>query len=148
MPLVWAHAEYIKLLRSTADGQPFDLIPIVAERYQTRTGRKDLEVWKPTRQVRHVAQGHVLRLQAPQSFQLHWSMDEWHTVYDSESEETSLGIYFVDLPTTVASQMPIRFTFFWIAEQQWEGHDYAVDICQLESAAENSVATLSCCAGK
>ena len=33
MPLMWAHAEYIKLLRSVADGQVFDLIPEVAERY-------------------------------------------------------------------------------------------------------------------
>ena len=33
MPLMWAHAEYIKLLRSVADGRVFDLIPEVAERY-------------------------------------------------------------------------------------------------------------------
>ncbi|MGH7917373.1 MAG: glycoside hydrolase family 15 protein, partial [Candidatus Binataceae bacterium] len=38
MPLMWAHAEYIKLLRSAADGELFDLIPEVAERY--RNGRK------------------------------------------------------------------------------------------------------------
>src|SRR5712664_1646173 len=36
MPLMWAHAEYIKLLRSTHDGQVFDRIPAVAERYQGR----------------------------------------------------------------------------------------------------------------
>jgi glucoamylase len=33
MPLLWAHAEYIKLLRSTCDHQVFDFIPAVAERY-------------------------------------------------------------------------------------------------------------------
>ena len=32
MPLMWAHAEYIKLLRSTADGKVYDAIPEVAER--------------------------------------------------------------------------------------------------------------------
>ena len=38
MPLLWAHAEYIKLVRSAADGQVFDLIPEVADRYRrTRT---------------------------------------------------------------------------------------------------------------
>ena len=30
MPLMWAHAEYIKLLRSVSDGHVFDLIPEVA----------------------------------------------------------------------------------------------------------------------
>ena len=32
-PLVWAHAEYLKLLRSAADGRVFDQISVVAERY-------------------------------------------------------------------------------------------------------------------
>ena len=36
MPLAWAHAEYIKLVRSAADGQVFDLIPEVADRYRNR----------------------------------------------------------------------------------------------------------------
>jgi glucoamylase len=71
MPLMWAHAEYIKLLRSTANGQIFDLIPIVAGRYVSKKGRNDLEVWKPVRQVRQVAAGQVLRVQAPAPFRLH-----------------------------------------------------------------------------
>ena len=33
MPLMWAHAEYVKLLRSVSDGRVFDLIPEVANRY-------------------------------------------------------------------------------------------------------------------
>ena len=52
---MWAHAEYIKLLRSAADGQVFDRIPIVAERYLNSRGRKDLEIWKPMRRVRAMA---------------------------------------------------------------------------------------------
>ena len=48
MPLMWAHAEYIKLLRSTADGKVYDAIPEVAERYLgKRNDRTTLEVWKP-----------------------------------------------------------------------------------------------------
>ena len=37
MPLMWAHAEYIKLLRSVSDGRVFDLIPEVAHRYLGRS---------------------------------------------------------------------------------------------------------------
>ena len=42
MPLMWVHAEYIKLLRSVADGRVFDLIPAVADRYRNGSGR----TWK------------------------------------------------------------------------------------------------------
>ena len=44
MPLLWAHAEYLKLVRSAADGQVFDLIPEVADRYRNR--RKAPTSWK------------------------------------------------------------------------------------------------------
>ena len=33
MPLMWAHAEYLKLLRSASDAKVYDLIPAVARRY-------------------------------------------------------------------------------------------------------------------
>ena len=33
-PLIWTHAEYLKLLRSKSDLAPFDLIPIVYNRYK------------------------------------------------------------------------------------------------------------------
>src|SRR5262249_3578667 len=51
MPLMWAHSEYIKLLRSLADGRAFDFLPPVGERYLAERGRKDLEVWKFNRRV-------------------------------------------------------------------------------------------------
>ena len=58
MPLMWAHAEYIKLLRSASDGKVFDLIPEVADRYLgRRQGHPLFEVWKPNRQVSRVKKG-------------------------------------------------------------------------------------------
>ena len=36
VPLVWAHAEYLKLLRSAVDGKVFDRIDSVYERYCDR----------------------------------------------------------------------------------------------------------------
>ena len=39
MPLVWAHAEYVKLLRSLADGRVFDMPPHTARRYWQDTDR-------------------------------------------------------------------------------------------------------------
>lgn len=126
MPLMWAHAEYVKLLRSSADGRVFDLIPVVADRYLRNHGRTDLEIWKPVRQVREVTCGQTLRIQAPSAFRLHWTKDEWQTVEDATSINTKLGVGFVDIPIDEDQRAPIRFTFFWTVSQKWEGRDYAV----------------------
>jgi glucoamylase len=129
MPLMWAHAEYIKLLRSARDGKVSDLIADVAKRYLgARTDRQLFEVWKPTRQARSVKRGFVLRIQAPASFRLHWSDDEWQTVKDTPSSTTTLGVEFVDVSIPAAQRAPIRFTFFWTASDHWEGRDYVVSV--------------------
>jgi glucoamylase len=128
MPLMWAHAEYIKLLRSAQDGQVFDRIPIVAARYLNKRGRKDLEVWKPTRRLRMMSPGKVLRIQAEASFRLRWTFDEWQNVLDSASIATNLGAHFVDIPVSSQQKMPFRFTFLWTETKHWEGRNYEVGI--------------------
>ncbi len=128
MPLMWAHAEYVKLLRSTADGQVFDFIPAVADRYRTHRDCASLEVWKPNRRVRSVRTGMTLRVQAPAPFALQWTRDEWRQAEDTRSTATALGIEYVDIPVPPGQRAPIRFTFLWTHGQRWEGHDYVVDV--------------------
>lgn len=128
MPLCWAHAEYVSLLRSTRDGRLFPLIEPVAERYLSSGGRGDLEVWKPIRQVREVAQGSTLRIQAPARFDLVWTDDEWQHTHGTEATETILGISYVDIPIAEDQQAPIRFTFHWTDDDHWEGRDYEVRV--------------------
>jgi glucoamylase len=128
MPLMWAHAEYIKLLRSIRDGQVFDRIPIVAERYLNRRGRTDLEVWKPTHRVRTMVAGEVLRIQAQAAFLLHWTSNEWEISQDSVSIATGLGTHFADIRVSSQQKAPLRFTFFWTEAQRWEGRDYEVEV--------------------
>jgi glucoamylase len=127
MPLMWAHAEYIKLLRSALDGQVFDFIPTVANHYLfDRRMCRLLEIWKPNRQPCSVKRGYTLRIQAPTAFRLHWSLDDWLTGKDTPSCPTALGIEFADIQIPPGQQAPIRFTFLWTATERWEGRDYAV----------------------
>ncbi len=47
MPLVWAHAEYLKLVHSLADGRVFDMPPQTHERYvRRRTKSSALRIWR------------------------------------------------------------------------------------------------------
>lgn len=149
MPLMWAHAEYIKLLRSIRDGRVFDRIEAVAERYSSRSaragrerrvGRRDdaaaragrvrtagpLEIWKFNRQVAAVPRGARLRIQAEASFELRWTADEWQSHTDAASIHTRLGIDYVDLDIGPDQQAPLRFTFHWLDAGRWEGRDFAV----------------------
>ena len=127
MPLMWAHAEYIKLLRSIFDGRVFDSIPAIAERYlATNPSHKPLELWKHNRQPRSVIAGWTLRVQGPAPFRLIWTQDEWQTTNVTRSSQTSLGISFVDIPIPLDQKAPIQFTFLWTDSDRWEGRNYEV----------------------
>jgi glucoamylase len=125
MPLMWAHAEYIKLLRSVHDGVVFDLVPEVAQRYRSGERRQPIEIWKPNRHAPSVAPGSVLRILTRAPFRLVWSADDWQTTHDTPSSST-VGFEYVDIGVAADQRAPIRFTFFWTADQRWEGRNYEV----------------------
>lgn len=129
MPLAWAHAEYLKLLRSIDDGRVFDRVPEVAARFAARpSSRPRLEIWKPRHRTTRAAAGTVLRVTAPDPFRLHWSGDDWRTVSDTDATPTPLGLHYVDLPTETFAGQRLRFTQYWTERRSWEGRDYAVAI--------------------
>lgn len=128
MPLMWAHAEYLKLLRSAADGLVFDCIPEVYERYVERLECQNLEIWKPNRQARTVKRGYRLRVQCPRAFRLRWTLNDSQSSHDSRSQETAVGIEYVDLDISENERGPVRFTFYWLGEERWEEEEYEVRV--------------------
>ena len=62
MPLVWAHAEYVKLLRSLADGAVFDLPPHTVRRYLKEKRQARCRPWREDAPVAKIPSGRVLRL--------------------------------------------------------------------------------------
>ena len=128
-PLAWAHAEYIKLLRSIRDGKPFDLIEPVYERYQgKRHPFKNLEIWKFNRRPSMISSASVLRIEAPPSFRLHWSNDEWATINDTISTTVPLGLNYVDIDVSKMKGKSLVFTFYWPDSGNWEGRDFRIEI--------------------
>ena len=125
MPLMWSHAEYVKLLRSANDGKVFALNDGVKKRYITNRAKSArIEIWKPNYQVQEVEKGATLRIQAQTSFRLHWTSDDWKTTQDNDSTYMPLGAEYVDIQVSEAQS--IRFTFFWLDTGKWEGKDYEV----------------------
>jgi glucoamylase len=118
IPLVWAHAECIKLVRSIADGQVFDSIEPVRARYAGRNGRESrpLEVWSHNRPVETIPAGCVLRVIAAEPFTLSWTSNEWHDGRDRPALSTNLGVWYVDLETLAVGSL--RFRFIW-RDAEW-----------------------------
>jgi glucoamylase len=125
-PLLWAHSEYLRLLRSVHDRKVFDRIPEVAERYGQSRLRTNIEFWQPAHPIGQARKGHTLRICAPASFRLHWSKagdPEWH---DDDSQPAGLGGEYLDIPAEKFEPY-IEFTFFWKDRSAWEGRNFKVE---------------------
>jgi glucoamylase len=128
MPLMWAHAEYIKLLRSAHQGVVFDFIPEVAARYLgSSRSRTPIEVWKPSWHVDSVRRGQVFRVVAQAQFQLRWSFDNWATSYDARSTSL-LGLCFFNISVPKRQEAPLQFEFRSMAEQRSGDGSYSVEV--------------------
>ena len=138
-PLVWAHAEYLKLLRSVKDGKVFDRIDIVADRYGTepgkRTFRSMIEIFQVARPITNVTSGFMLRVLDREPFELVYSVDDWKTVVHLDA--TVIGfpgaVADVKAPQCVEGGINrIVFTMHWPAAdgcaERWLGHNFYVDV--------------------
>ena len=130
MPLVWAHAEYVKLVRSLRDGVIFDMPDQPYERYVRHNVAARHAIWSAANKTRVLRAGRTLRVQTTQAAVIHWSSDGWGTSHDmAASEADALGIWVADLDTaTLSAGAAVDFTLYYPMEHRWEGKDYRVTV--------------------
>jgi glucoamylase len=129
MPLVWAHAEHLKLHRALRDGRLFDLPPQTVQRYLTEKTVSARMVWRFNHKIRSMPVGKTLRIETLVPATIHWSADGWSTVQDTTTHAVGLGIHIADLTTAgLTAEAQIRFTFYWPEADRWEGADFSVRI--------------------
>ena len=97
MPLAWAHAEYIKLLRSLHEGTVWDRIPQTEQRYQHEHHTSSFQIWTPDQQRGWLTPGKDLRIDLPAPARIRWTTGK----YDGEAEtmDSGLGLHCATLPT-------------------------------------------------
>jgi glucoamylase len=128
-PLVWAHSEYIKLRRSIRDGKIFDQPPQTAQRYLKEKHVRQIFGWRFNNKTRNIPRNKTLRITLLSPATIHWSIDNWTTVHDSDTRDTGLGIHILDLPTTsLPTGGEAVFTFFWPNGKRWEGTNFRVKV--------------------
>jgi glucoamylase len=129
MPLVWAHSEFIKLCFGRAAGHAVDRPSATWKRYQGRRPRIDYGLWGPNARPSHLKSGKMLTIALKAPALVHWGINGWKNIRDSETHDSGLGLHVVDLPVAaLAAGETIQFTFLWRDSSTWEGRDYQVSL--------------------
>jgi glucoamylase len=127
MPLCWAHAEYLTLIKSRKEGVCCDRITPVYERYGRRNISSEVEIWTFAHQPSRIGRGKTFRVITEVPGSLRWSFDNWKSASDQQLQESGIGCWFADLPAaTLKTAAKIVFTFQW--EDKWEGRNFSVVI--------------------
>ena len=127
MPLVWAHAEYLKLVRSLRQGRVFDLPPQTWQRYVMQKTTSTIRAWRFNQKLRLLPVGCTLRLEAQSPAQVRWTTDDWRSTAETNTQASGLGTHYLDLPTAaLGAGTRLMFTFYWPDAAHWEGVDFSV----------------------
>jgi glucoamylase len=142
-PLVWAHAEYLKLLRSALDNKVFDRIEPVYRRYgrfrsehnharsahHGRAHEPVIEMFSLRRPIQAVTPHATVRVLADKRFVLVWTDDAWQTTNSTQSRSLGSAGFSADiLPGQRVNSTVLSLTFFWPEENRWLGHNYDIRI--------------------
>ncbi len=127
-PLMWAHAEYIKLLRTKADLKGCDIIPEVHERYAQKNTTLKLTSWKKKKQIRFAPASYIIRIVGVAPGVVLWTIDGWNTKKEEPLMDAGFGLYAVYFKAdNFEPSSRLTFTFRYEYEG-WEGTDYEISI--------------------
>ncbi len=134
VPLVWAHAEYLKLLRSAVDGKVFDRIDPVYERYCDAGGRErrpgatgNVEIYSQRRPIQSMDAGKTLRILDDKLFEVVWTCDRWQTKHTTASRALGSVGFSADV-TPEARRNELEWTMHWPERDAWLGYNVKVKI--------------------
>ncbi len=98
MPLVWAHAEFIKLAHSRASGHPVDRPDQVWKRYRGQRPEAELAVWTSKAPIDTVFHGEALCICLPQPGTIRYRIGDTTDTEAIDTTPSGLGLHSVILP--------------------------------------------------
>ena len=129
MPLVWAHAEYVKLLRSLADGAVFDLPPHTVRRYLKEKRQARCRPWREDAPVAKIPSGRVLRLDFVQAAIVLFTRDGWHSQAEITTTDAGYGLFTAEISTDgIKAGESVVFTWRDQTTGTWRGRNFEVAI--------------------
>jgi glucoamylase len=134
MPLLWSHAEFLKLLIAREQGRPVELLQAVEQRYGGQVSR-DASFWHWRHEVpiSRLAAGRALRIQDREPFTLHFGFDGWREVQDRGATLSLFGLWSVELSAAeLEPHQALNFTRRYRSD--WEGLDHCVQLGHVDIA--------------
>lgn len=130
MPLAWAHAEYVKLVRSIALGHSIDRPEAAWRRYRGKVPPATRATWRFTAPRPTMPPGRTLRLEVMAPARVHYSLDGRQSWADLDARDTGLGVWLADVPGSdrLAPGQAVDFTFWWPDDDRWEGRNLRVEV--------------------
>ena len=129
MPLVWAHAEYVKLLRSLADGAVFDMPPHTVRRYVRGKQQARCRPWRLDCPVAGLPAGRVLRVDLLQASIVRYTRDGWRTQAEILTRDTGVGLFVAEISTQeMTAGERVVFTWRDARTGVWHGRNHDVAI--------------------
>jgi len=127
MPLVWAHAEYLKLAASRALGRPFDRPSAVWARYQGQRPPLTRVIWTEQAPVAAIPEGCALTIAVRAASVVRWGLDDWQDIREQQTRPNPLGLHLLEIDTArLRAGRGVDFTYRCGAD--WIGRDFHVRV--------------------
>jgi glucoamylase len=130
MPLLWAHAEFLKLLVARERGQPIEQLRLVTDRYAgSEPPVATAWHWRDEVPVFVLESGRDLLIEDCLPFTLHLGFDGWHAVRDEIAQLQPFGLWGVRLKhQELGEYLDLDFTRQYASG--WEGADHRVHLAR------------------
>jgi glucoamylase len=139
MPLVWAHAEFIKLLIARHQRRPIELLSSVERRYHAQRPEAATWHWREAQPFDVLPAGRALLIENLEPFCLHYGFDGWHGIADRPSLVQAFCTHGVRFDSAaVAGHSVLDFTFYFPQSQRWAGTDFHILLGDANTGASRS----------
>jgi glucoamylase len=127
MPLLWTHAEFLKLLIARERRRPIELLQCVEQRYRAAGSAATDWHWRDEVPVLQLAAGRGLLIEDREPFSLHFGFDAWQRIEERAALAQPFGIWAVHLSAEeLAAAAVLNFTRRY--ERGWEGADHSIEL--------------------
>jgi glucoamylase len=153
MPLVWAHAEFLKLLVAREQKRPIEWLAAVEQHFgqrpvahqgearsgqsRTASGKAGIWHWRDEVPIASLPAGKLLAVEDRVPFTLHLGFDGWQRVHDRAAQPAGFGIWSVALTERdLADARELNFTRRYASG--WEDRDHRVSLERSEPGPSKS----------
>jgi glucoamylase len=127
MPLVWAHAEFLKLLCAREEKRPLEMLTSVENHLRGKSAKLKTWHWRTDTPFDALPADRDLLIETDAPFVLHLGFDGWRDIEDRPSVPLPFGGHGVRFTKgDLAGNEVLDFTRYFVDGAKWEGTDYQI----------------------